>query len=166
MMLTKLVNVAIGKTARNFDTGLTTQQWTKKSESKKLGEIVFKTISSPNNSKKRQLGSSVLQKIQIMQTKARLTQKNREKPSNTIESLRSMNMATRLQTQTRIREENARIAQKIIQIDPYINTRDYIEDSIRHRQMSDNMSKITKKKLLIPSDSKRRLGPSALQTGL
>jgi hypothetical protein len=59
-MLTKLVNVAIGKTARNFDSGLATQYWSRKLEGKKLGDIVFKTISSPKTHKKRSLGSSVL----------------------------------------------------------------------------------------------------------
>ena len=70
-----------------------------------------------------------------MQNKSRFPSNNsfKNKPSNTIESLRSMNVATRLHNQNKIKEENARIAQKIIKIDSYITTRDYIEDSIKHR---------------------------------
>jgi hypothetical protein len=57
MMLKKLVNVAIGRTARNIDTGLPTPSKSVK-KSKRLRESVFKSIESPTrNRTKAEIGS-------------------------------------------------------------------------------------------------------------
>lgn len=65
-----------------------------------------------------------------------------KRQSNTLESIKSMNQATRKQEQSRIKEANIKIARKIFQIGPYTKASEQIEQFNFYKQLSENMSKV------------------------
>ena len=71
------------------------------------------------------MGSSTLQKLNHIQTKTAQSslsnsRMGEKRYSNTIEVIKTMNLAARKLNQKRIEEDNAKIAKKIYNIDPYL----------------------------------------------